>query len=209
MKTSAELREEIGTLFDRCEAITTVALEEKRELEPGEKSDVDAILNQIGEEHGEDGKPTGMWQDIKRAERVEKHAARLTEARMSTLPPDGSRRPEDTPQFNIPRSALYFGGKNRKAFVGEGSDYEAYASGQFVLGLLGNENSQRWCKDHGVEVRSAMSTGDNKLGGFLVPDEFDSRVIDLRETYGIFRPNTFITPNAAIKIMRDQQQPRQ
>jgi len=191
MKTSAELREEIGTLFDKCEAITAVATEEKRDLEAGEKSDVDAILAQIGLEKGDDGKPTGMWADVKRAERIEKHQQRLAEARLTTLPDDS---PQDRPKFKIPRSARALSSKRLKSFVGDGGEYEAYASGQFLLGLFGNESSKRWCHEHGVEIKSAMSTGDNKLGGFLVPDEFDTRVIDLRETYGVFRPNTFVTP---------------
>jgi len=192
MKTSAELREEIGTLFDRCEAITATALEDKRELEPGEKVDVDAILSQIGEEHGDDGKPTGMWSDVKRAERVEKHQARLAESRTGNRQQD-SDSGERAKTFEIPRAAMYYGGKRLKAFVGENGHREAYACGQFLLGLFGHDGAKTWCRDHGVDVRSAMSTGDNKLGGFLVPDEFDSRVIDLRETYGVFRPNTFVT----------------
>ena len=44
MKTSKELRESTADLFARVEAITAVAPEEKRDLTPEEKAEVDGLM---------------------------------------------------------------------------------------------------------------------------------------------------------------------
>jgi len=190
MKTSVELRQEIGELFDQCEAITAVATEENRGLDAAEQKDVDAILAEIGEERGPEGRPTGKWAEVKRAERIESHRQRLVEQRVGGLSSD--TREDGLPQFVIPKAARY-GTKKLRSFVGDGGDYEAYYCGRTILARLNHEPSIAWCRDHGIDVRAALSTGDNTLGGFLVPAEMDSRIIDLREQYGVFRQYAYGT----------------
>lgn len=76
-------------------------------------------------------------------------------------------------------------------FRGSNAVENAYKSGQWILAnLYGNERAKRWCRNNGVgrpEEMRAMSTIVNTLGGFLVPDEMEQAIIDLREEYGVFR----------------------
>lgn len=74
----------------------------------------------------------------------------------------------------------------------------AYRFGMwFMGGVLGDAKAAAWCKEHGIEIK-AQKESVNAGGGFLVPDEFDNQLIDLRETYGVFRSNARIRP-----MMRD------
>lgn len=70
---------------------------------------------------------------------------------------------------------------------------EAYRFGRFVLAAAGNAKSADWCSRNGINVK-AHSEGVNSAGGFLVPDEFESTLIDLRETFGVFRANARVYP---------------
>ena len=65
----------------------------------------------------------------------------------------------------------------------------AYAAGQFYLASIwGSERAGQWCKDHGVRlVKAQQIEGTDSLGGFLVPDELEATIIDLRVAYGVFR----------------------
>ena len=75
-----------------------------------------------------------------------------------------------------------------KNFKGEDARLNAYKSGQFILASMGNAKSAQWCRDHGVEVLS-QNEGTNTAGGYLVPPEMATAIIDLREQYGVFRRN--------------------
>lgn len=50
-----------------------------------------------------------------------------------------------------------------------------------------------WCKTNGIKVQQEAVDAD---GGALVPPEFDNTIIDLKEKYGTFRPNTKVVPMA-------------
>ena len=64
----------------------------------------------------------------------------------------------------------------------------AYGLGQFYLGAMGNKSAQQWVSDrYGAK---AHSESNNSLGGFLVPEELDQAIIDLRAELGKFRANT-------------------
>lgn len=63
----------------------------------------------------------------------------------------------------------------------------AYRSGKWLLATVGqNEKAQRWCNDHGINLR-VMTTTTGAGGGYLVPDEMEQSIIDLRESYGLAR----------------------
>lgn len=85
-----------------------------------------------------------------------------------------------------------------RAFKGLEARYDAYASGQWWLARLAEPGSEmqakaaRWCDDH-LE-RLAQSTTDNTKGGALVPDSFDTTVIDLRDQYGVARREFNVKP---------------
>jgi HK97 family phage major capsid protein len=88
-------------------------------------------------------------------------------------------------------------------FKGENGTERAYRFGMFMLGLYGKQAPRKWCEEHGIKFvsdvadKAAHNEGSNSNGGFLVPDEFQNDLIDLRETYGVFRANTKIVPMAS------------
>jgi HK97 family phage major capsid protein len=103
---------------------------------------------------------------------------------------------------NGPR--LYRHGELR-AFKGPKAQINAYRSGRFLAAVVFNDASSRqWCREHGIEIRKdmdidsrAMGEAVNTKGGFLVPDEFEASVIDLREQYGNARRNLRVKPMAS------------
>lgn len=92
-----------------------------------------------------------------------------------------------------------------RAFKGENAQLNAYRSGRFLAAVLfGHADSRQYCHDHGIEIRRdsdfdkrAMSESINTAGGFLVPDEFEQSIIDLREEYGVARKELRIQPMAS------------
>lgn len=99
----------------------------------------------------------------------------------------------------IPEICMYRAG-NLKAFK---RDYDAYKSGQWIRATLyGDKRAQAWCREHGVTAEMdrkasnlrSHAEGTNAAGGVLVPDAFEQTVIDLRETYGVFRRNCKVYP---------------
>jgi HK97 family phage major capsid protein len=65
----------------------------------------------------------------------------------------------------------------------------AYRSGQWLLATLGqSQKAARWCAERGINVEHrVMTTDSGPLGGYLVPDEMEQSIIDLREEYGLAR----------------------
>jgi len=64
----------------------------------------------------------------------------------------------------------------------------AHGLGQFFLGSMGNKSAQQWVSDrYGAKAHGETN---NSLGGFLVPDELEQAIIDLRAKFGKFRANT-------------------
>ena len=58
------------------------------------------------------------------------------------------------------------------------------------------EQSETWCQANGLGnmVVKYQAEGINISGGFLVPTEFNSAVVDLREEFGTFRRNSRVVP---------------
>lgn len=70
---------------------------------------------------------------------------------------------------------------------------EAYRFGRFIMAARGHRKSQDWCQSNGIVTKGHMES-INSSGGFIVPDEFESSLISLRERYGVFRRNARIVP---------------
>ena len=85
-----------------------------------------------------------------------------------------------------------------KAFVGQDAEERAYRSGMWLRGaLFGDDHAKRWCHNHGMEFRAesrALAEGTNTAGGFLVPEEMLTAIIDLREKHGVFRRECRVVP---------------
>lgn len=85
--------------------------------------------------------------------------------------------------------------KNFKGTVnGKSADERAYRFGKWFKGaVVGDTASKQWCDQNGIQTK-ALSEGTNYLGGYLVPPEFSTDIIDLRETYGVARQVARVVP---------------
>ena len=114
---------------------------------------------------------------------AEKAELAKTEGRRSA-PPVTAAQLGDAPKPQV--RVLRRSGKLR-SFRGEGAEERAYAAGQWCLAVLaGDTRAAQWCGEHGIETR-ALQTTTNSLGGYSVPDQMESAVIDLREERGVAR----------------------
>lgn len=67
---------------------------------------------------------------------------------------------------------------------------DAYRAGMWCRAVIyGDARAKQWCNEHGVTMfrDTAQSESASTLGAVLVPNEFEQAIIDLRETYGVFR----------------------
>ncbi len=141
-----------------------------------------------------------LEQEASRAERLDKIEQRLEKPEETKSKPQistGERIEVSGP------SLTRFG--QLRAFKGPKAEIDAYRSGRFLAAtLFGHAASRQWCREHGVEIRMdtdvdkrAMGESINTAGGFIVPDEFERSIIDLREQYGNARRNCRIKPMAS------------
>jgi HK97 family phage major capsid protein len=88
--------------------------------------------------------------------------------------------------------------KNFKGTVaGRNAEERAYRFGKWFKGMVvGDPSSKQWCDANGIQTK-ALSEGTNYLGGYLVPPEFSTDIIDLRETYGVARQVARVVPMSA------------
>ena len=81
-----------------------------------------------------------------------------------------------------------------RAFTGPNAELSAYRCGRWFLATIGNDAASRqWCHERGIEMR-VQTEGVNTAGGFVVPDEMERTVINLREEYGNARRNARVVP---------------
>lgn len=86
--------------------------------------------------------------------------------------------------FSIPANVRR--GGSLKAFKGD--EKTAYSFGQFIRAANGVTSAREWCNNNGVML-AVSNEGTNTQGGYLVPQQFDNAIIDLRNQYGVFRRN--------------------
>jgi HK97 family phage major capsid protein len=129
---------------------------------------------------------TGLDKKIKQTEEVEALKATLAK------PVEGQRAA--TGALRVPAQARTRFTK-LKAYKGEDAAEKAYRVGKWVQGfIVGDEVARAWCRENGVMVERAMGETTNTAGGFLVPNEMMDSIIDLRETFGVFRQNAQLVP---------------
>lgn len=214
MKNSAEIREEMGRQYDKAQAIIDVARAAKRELTDEENATIDGI-NGSGNPKEAVYKPgviDKLKADLQRAENIEAREAELTATRHAAnvnakrAGAQNTSHEDDEDEdalhaaklakIRIPATARYQHG-GLKAFKGATAEKEAYVTGQFLLATIGNSDASRqWCKDHGVDIRyrGALKESDNSLGGFVVPQEMEKSIINLREVRGVLRKEARVYP---------------
>lgn len=183
MKTSIEISKEIQSLQARAEAIVAVAKEESRDLNAEETQEIDSIVGT----DAESGKISALRKDHGRMLRIESAAVDIVKKQEAA----------EAQPVKIPARA------KAKAPVGFESAEAAWLMGNWALAAFsGNGRAKRVCKDNGV--KAALSTGNNTLGGFLVPDPLSAAIVELREMYGVFRQNATVVPmsDATLTIPR-------
>jgi HK97 family phage major capsid protein len=70
---------------------------------------------------------------------------------------------------------------------------KAMRFGHWLLAGYGHRKSLAFCERHGITVK-AHTEGINSAGGYLVPDEFETELITLREQFGVFRQYARVRP---------------
>jgi HK97 family phage major capsid protein len=127
----------------------------------------------------------------------------FAELRKDLAPARRFVNPVDT-QFTIPGGAKRY--SSLKNFTGSDADAKAYRFGMFLLGAYGKKQGIDFCRKQNIpmiggtldDIQTKTSReNSNVSSGFLVPDEFQNDLIDLREKYGVFRRNTKVFPMAS------------
>lgn len=133
---------------------------------------------------------------LEHADRVER-LAKVIESQRQTLPePVKPATIEVAPRVHA--TARRYGAL--RAHKGPNAEARAYRNGMWARAvILRDEKAARWCQQHGVatwggDLQAAHGTTPNSAGGVLVPDETAQDIIDLRESYGVFRQNCRVWP---------------
>jgi len=102
-----------------------------------------------------------------------------------------------TPKVTSPMRGRVKNYNRIKHLTPDGRRERAYAFGHFCLGaIFGKQKSMDWLAENGIQVK-AQTEGTNSAGGYLVPEEMSSDIIDLREEYGIFRQHSRVVSMAS------------
>jgi HK97 family phage major capsid protein len=104
--------------------------------------------------------------------------------------------------FALPANVKRYG--NLRGFKGTSPDgrpaeQRAYEFGMWMLGMFGLKSAIDFCKTKGYRFVEDLEgkvqrENVNVSSGFLVPEQFENDLIDLRETYGVFRREAKIVP---------------
>ena len=108
--------------------------------------------------------------------------------------------------FKVPATVKRY--SSLKNFTGPSADERAYRFGMFCLGVYGKKQGIDFCHKQGIPLidgggdahdlhTKTQRENINASSGFLVPDEFQNDLIDLREKFGVFRQNAKIVPMAS------------
>jgi HK97 family phage major capsid protein len=168
---SEKIRNQMAEQVAQVQAISALAEQEDRDMTAEEKTQVDGLLAQSN----------NLQKDLERALTIEAKAKEILNVR-----PIGT---QNTGAKDVVPATVKRHGK-LKAFK---NDFDAYSAGQFLRATIAeNKDAMAWCKEHGI--MNAHSTTTNSAGGYLVPDGFESAIINLREEYGVFRQNARVYP---------------
>lgn len=187
MRNSKAIKQTISEGMAKVTAILAMAKEDDRECTDEEQTEIDGWA---GVSDDEPGKLAALNADLIKAERLET----IIKANQALSAPQAfQQRAHDD---GVPSP---FAAKPRR--IGNIRNFEnkedAYASGQFVMAtMLGNKKANAWCLDNGI-ITADMSEGVDTAGGFLVPEQFESTIIRLVESFGILQQFARIWPMSA------------
>lgn len=174
-----ELRAKRAALIAEARAMVDAAKGENRDLTAEEQAAVDAKLTEADK----------FQAKIHQLEKLESAEASLAAPVPRVGQPvqpgsTGEQRPYVVPAGRPPR--------------GYATQEQAYRAGSWLAAtLFGHAASRQYCQEHGLAIGAVMGTTSNTAGGYLVPEEFNRAVIDLREQYGVFRQRVQVLPMAS------------
>lgn len=190
MKTLKELLEERGKLKGASDAILETARSESRDLTDDEHTKFDQTMDAV-----EAMKPT-----IDRLCRHERITEDMTGTTLDRIPRDAptsqavatadddpAPMQRDYSRIVIPSRAYRV--QRLRNFTGPDAEQRAFAFGMWALAALRrNRAALEWCMKHeDIIEKRALTEGTDTAGGYLVPQIALPTIIDLRETYGVFR----------------------
>jgi HK97 family phage major capsid protein len=180
-KLIAAKRAEISNLVSEVEAISALTEKENRVETAEEKARLEEITNKGGLLDKLGDEVAAMEQRVAVMDRA---AARMA-PRIQEQIEASERSSEGHQVIRVPARAK--AASKLKAFSGPDAEANAYASGQFIRATIGgNQQAHQWCVDHGLRVQNAMGENNDLLGGVLVIPQFESAIIDLKESFGVF-----------------------
>lgn len=189
MKTLKELREARFKAIESAKAIQDAVKAESREYTDEEIEQIDSFLAQSD----------SLDAEIKRIEaaqeresRIEREYKAATQSAERVVPPvDGVFPvPPATPKSRIEFPLI---GKP-KNIQGPRAAEIAHGIGMWSLACLGNTRALRYCHENGIDINAVYEEKVNTTGGYWVPPEFSTAMVDLREQYGVFRQYARIEP---------------
>jgi HK97 family phage major capsid protein len=173
MSRTAKLLEKRAALIDDMEKIADLASSEDRDLTVAEKASFD--------QRDEESKSLDAQIEIEK--RLETKRAATAKPVVATTPAQAKGR----------HGSL-------KAFKGANAEEDAYSSGMFLKAtLFGDGKAAEWCHERGL-VNKYQNGGTNPSGGYVVPLQMETAIIDLRETYGTFRANCRTVPMSSDRM---------
>jgi HK97 family phage major capsid protein len=178
-KSSKEIKAAIDDRQAEIDAVEALAREEKRDLNAEELKAANSWYG-TDESDGEYHKLSAELETAAKREKIKQDIANRKDV------VDSPRITQQRDIFSdviVPRTARRHG--RLKAFANE---QEAFACGQFLSAVvLENNEAAEWCNNNGIDIRSALSTGDGSKGGFLVPEPMEASIIRLVEDRGVYR----------------------
>jgi len=178
--TVTQLRELAAAEYEAARDIQDKVDSESRGMTEQEANDFDAHMNKGDEITGR----------ANRQERLEKAEKKLEE------PVETKSKPEITTgeRIEVTGGLKFHRYGQLRAFKGPKAEINAYRAGRFLMAtVMDHAESRQWCREHGIEIR-VQTEGVNTSGGYIVPDELEQSIIDLKETYGMFQANAFKMP---------------
>lgn len=192
MLTLNQLREKRSEISAQIKKILDCIDAEKREVTQEEDAKLTELQAQFDDVHAQ----------VVSREKIEGLRSRIDAPYQST-PNDNkavvaTMRQEDDKAWESFDRRLALGPRTRvfRTIDGRPDQRAAYTSGMYLLAAANNRAAQRWCENNMPEYRTLVE-GTDALGGYLVPDEFATTVIELREQYGVFRRFARVWPMAS------------
>jgi HK97 family phage major capsid protein len=94
-----------------------------------------------------------------------------------------------------------------RAFTGPRAEERAERAGHWLKGLAGVSASREWCISKGVLLQKATGEDLGAVGGggFLVPEELDHAILQVRDTVGAFAAQAETRPATSVMNVRPRR----